>query len=90
MVHLNIGLTHLKHRYAEIRTGPWACGTKFSKRAPRLNDLTFQNFQKKEGGGGGGTQGCRYTFEKGRGEVVSIVGLKKKGGGSYTHANGKK
>ena len=36
------------------RSEPWACGTKFSKRAPRLNDLTFKIFKKKEGGGEGG------------------------------------
>ena len=29
----------------------------FSKRAPRLNDLTFKIFKKKEGGGGGGHPG---------------------------------
>ena len=69
-------------------TGPWACGTKFSKRAPRLNDLTFQNFQKKEGGGGGAPRAVGRLLKRGGGRFYSRV--EKGGGGSYTHANGKK
>ena len=75
--------------YAEIRTDPWACGTKFSKRAPRLNDLTFQNLKKKEGGGGGSPRAVGRLLKRGGGgRFYSRV--EKKGGGSYTHANGKK
>ena len=57
------------------RSGPWACGTKLSKRAPRLNDLTFKIFKKKEGGA---PRAVGRLLK--RGEVVSIVGLKKGGG----------
>ena len=74
------------------RSGPWTCGTKFNKRAPRLNDLTFKIFKKKRGvwGGGGAAPRAvgRLLIGGGGGHFYSRVG--KKGEGSYTHANGKK